>query len=207
METEFSVTDAPAIGIFAGDPAQRHYLETLAGHAGLSLVPSGTDGQAAIVIVAPDMALPAEPFIDGQVFLSLGARTQTGEHVRVLPLPAKAALLLGAIKRLLSERQAGPLQIGICDAVLDLQESLWIEDGKEPVRLTEKEVSILTTLKQAAPQSISRQFLLDKVWSYVEGVETHTLETHIYRLRQKIEADPSRPEILLTTEEGYRIAG
>ncbi|HPF77711.1 MAG TPA: helix-turn-helix domain-containing protein [Alphaproteobacteria bacterium] len=72
-----------------------------------------------------------------------------------------------------------------------------------PLKLTEKEQDILFFLYEKKGQPVSRQNLLDHVWGYVEGVETHTLETHIYRLRQKIEDNPASPELLLTNDEGY----
>ncbi len=78
--------------------------------------------------------------------------------------------------------------------------------GHKTIRLTEKESHILKLLarqKNGAP--LSRQALLDEVWGYVPGVETHTLETHIYRLRQKLEADPANPAVLVTDDEGYRL--
>ncbi len=74
------------------------------------------------------------------------------------------------------------------------------------VRLTEKETAILTFLHENKNRTVARQELLDAVWGYAEGVETHTLETHIYRLRQKIEKDAANPKILLTEENGYRLS-
>ena len=74
------------------------------------------------------------------------------------------------------------------------------------VRLTEKETAILKYLYRAGNKVVSREVLLDEVWGYNAGVNTHTLETHIYRLRQKIERDPSHAEILLTEPGGYRLA-
>lgn len=74
------------------------------------------------------------------------------------------------------------------------------------VHLTEKERDILLKLTQHPGQVIKRQELLDDVWGYADGVETHTLETHIYRLRQKIETDPTEPQWLLTEEDGYYIS-
>lgn len=73
-------------------------------------------------------------------------------------------------------------------------------------KLTDKERDMLLILIGAGGKSVTRQNLLDSVWAYAPDVETHTLETHIYRLRQKIEDDPANPVILLTDETGYRIS-
>ncbi|MBT5494999.1 MAG: winged helix-turn-helix domain-containing protein, partial [Alphaproteobacteria bacterium] len=81
-----------------------------------------------------------------------------------------------------------------------------IEDASEKkVRLTEKETSILKFLYRAGDKVVGRDTLLGKVWGYNAGVTTHTLETHVYRLRQKIELDPSNAEILVTEPGGYRL--
>jgi DNA-binding response OmpR family regulator len=73
------------------------------------------------------------------------------------------------------------------------------------VRLTEKETAILRFLYRAGLSPISREVLLQEVWGYNSGVTTHTLETHIYRLRQKIEKDVASPEILVTEPGGYKL--
>lgn len=73
------------------------------------------------------------------------------------------------------------------------------------IKLTEKEVAVLKFLYRAGTKPTSRQTLLHEVWGYNAGVSTHTLETHIYRLRQKIEPDPNRAQILLTEGGGYRL--
>jgi DNA-binding response OmpR family regulator len=73
------------------------------------------------------------------------------------------------------------------------------------IRLTEKEVAVLKYLYRAGTKPTSRNALLQEVWGYNAGVSTHTLETHIYRLRQKIEPDPNRAQILLTEGGGYRL--
>lgn len=78
------------------------------------------------------------------------------------------------------------------------------EDNKK-IRLTEKETAIIKFLYRSGEQSVSRDTLLADVWGYNAGVSTHTLETHIYRLRQKIERDPSHAEILITEGGGYRL--
>ena len=79
------------------------------------------------------------------------------------------------------------------------------EEGGRKVRLTEKETSVLRYLYRADSQAVSRDTLLSEVWGYNAGVTTHTLETHIYRLRQKIERDPSQARILITEPGGYRL--
>ncbi|MFC3123448.1 response regulator transcription factor [Pseudoroseomonas globiformis] len=73
------------------------------------------------------------------------------------------------------------------------------------VRLTAKETDILKYLYRAGGKPTSRQTLLNEVWGYSNGVSTHTLETHIYRLRQKIEVNPAQPRLLLTEHGGYKL--
>jgi DNA-binding response OmpR family regulator len=76
--------------------------------------------------------------------------------------------------------------------------------GRRKVRLTEKEAAILKFLYRAG-RVIGRDTLLGEVWGYNAAVTTHTLETHVYRLRQKIERDPAHAEILVTEPGGYRL--
>ena len=73
------------------------------------------------------------------------------------------------------------------------------------IRLTEKEAAILKFLYRAGTKPVARQVLLNEVWGYNAAVTTHTLETHIYRLRQKIEPDPSNARLLVTEGGGYRL--
>ena len=79
-------------------------------------------------------------------------------------------------------------------------------ETNKKVRLTDKEAAILKYLYRTGGKVVSRDVLLDEVWGYNAGVTTHTLETHVYRLRQKIEEDPSNARILLTEPGGYRLA-
>jgi DNA-binding response OmpR family regulator len=76
--------------------------------------------------------------------------------------------------------------------------------AKKKVRLTEKEAAIIKFLYRAG-RVIGRDTLLGEVWGYNAGVTTHTLETHVYRLRRKIERDPANAEILVTEPGGYRL--
>jgi DNA-binding response OmpR family regulator len=73
------------------------------------------------------------------------------------------------------------------------------------IRLTEKEAAILKFLYRAGSKPVARQVLLNEVWGYNAAVTTHTLETHIYRLRQKIEPDPANARLLITEGGGYRL--
>ncbi len=60
-------------------------------------------------------------------------------------------------------------------------------------------------LYRAGERTVTRDILLSEVWGSNSGVTTHTLETHIYRLRQKIERDPSNAELLVTESGGYKL--
>ncbi|GHF15359.1 DNA-binding response regulator [Kordiimonas sediminis] len=101
------------------------------------------------------------------------------------------------------------------DAVFDLgpyqfqpsAKTLVVNDNGKKIRLTEKETSILKYLYKAQGSAVSRDELLAEVWGYNSGVTTHTLETHIYRLRQKIEAEQNIDRILVTEQGGYSLKG
>lgn len=121
--------------------------------------------------------------------------------------PFKFSVLLARIRAQLRQHEQSE------DAVFNLgpyvfqpsAKTLTDEAGKK-VRLTEKETNILKFLHRAGGQVVGRDVLLHEVWGYNAGVTTHTLETHIYRLRQKIEPDPSNASLLLTESGGYRLA-
>ncbi|MBN2759639.1 MAG: response regulator transcription factor [Rhodobacteraceae bacterium] len=85
-------------------------------------------------------------------------------------------------------------------------QKMLIDEKERKIRLTEKETNILKFLYRAPEGVVPRDVLLHEVWGYNAGVTTHTLETHIYRLRQKIEPDPSNVSLLLTESGGYRLA-
>ena len=83
---------------------------------------------------------------------------------------------------------------------------LLVTADDKKIRLTEKETNILKFLYRSTEDVVPRNILLHEVWGYNAGVTTHTLETHIYRLRQKIEPDPGKARILVTENGGYRLS-
>ena len=85
-------------------------------------------------------------------------------------------------------------------------QKMLVDEKERKIRLTEKETNILKFLYRAPEGVVPRDVLLHEVWGYNAGVTTHTLETHIYRLRQKIEPDPSNASLLVTESGGYRLA-
>lgn len=117
--------------------------------------------------------------------------------------PIRLQTLLGQLDILL-RRNAVPALLPFGTAALDTRNREWNYDD-QIVSLTEKEVAILLYLWRAnAP--ITREDLLRDVWEYATDADTHTVETHIYRLRQKIERDPANPEHVLTLKAGYQLA-
>jgi DNA-binding response OmpR family regulator len=120
--------------------------------------------------------------------------------------PFRFAVLLARIRAQLRQHEASE------DAVFTIgpytfrpSAKLMVNAKGSKIRLTEKEAAILRFLYRAGQKAISREVLLQEVWGYNSGVTTHTLETHIYRLRQKIEKDPARASLLVTEAGGYRL--
>src|SRR6202021_545681 len=83
---------------------------------------------------------------------------------------------------------------------------LLLDERGKKIRLAEKKTNILKYLYRAGEKAVAREELLTEVWGYNAGVTTHTLETHVYRLRQKIEPDAQSAKLLLTETGGYRLS-
>lgn len=121
--------------------------------------------------------------------------------------PFKFAVLLARIRaQLRTHEQSEDAVFRIGDYAFRPAQKLLVDERGRKIRLTEKETNILKYLYRAAPKAAPREELLTEVWGYNAGVTTHTLETHIYRLRQKIEADPANARLLITDAGGYRLA-
>jgi DNA-binding response OmpR family regulator len=121
--------------------------------------------------------------------------------------PFKFAVLLARIRaQLRSHEQSEGAVFRLGAYEFRPSAKVLVDDSQKKIRLTEKETNILKYLYRAGEKPVSREELLAEVWGYNAGVTTHTLETHVYRLRQKIEPDPSNARLLLTEAGGYRLA-
>ena len=140
----------------------------------------------------------------GEADTILGLDSGAGDYVTK---PFKFNVLLARIRAQLRNHEASE------DAVFRIgpyefqpAAKLLVDERGRKLRLTEKEASILKYLYRAGPKAVSREELLAEVWGYNAAVTTHTLETHVYRLRQKIELDPSAAHLLVTESGGYKLA-
>lgn len=133
----------------------------------------------------------------------LGLESGANDYVNK---PFRFAVLLARIRAHLRQHEASDdatFQIG--PYTFKPSSKHLINDKGNKLRLTEKETAILRFLYRAGTQVVTRDVLLREVWGYNANVTTHTLETHIYRLRQKIESDPSTAQLLVTEAGGYKL--
>ncbi len=120
--------------------------------------------------------------------------------------PFKFPVLLARIRaQLRQHEQSEDVIFQLGPYVFKPSMKLLLAEDQSKIRLTEKETNILKFLYRSTDGVVARDVLLHEVWGYNAGVTTHTLETHIYRLRQKIEPDPSNACLLVTESGGYRL--
>lgn len=140
---------------------------------------------------------------DGESDTILGLEAGANDYVTK---PFKFAVLLARLRaHLRQHEQTEDAVFGIGPYTFRPSTKLMVDERGSKVRLTEKETAILKYLYRAGEKPVTREVLLHEVWGYNSGVTTHTLETHIYRLRQKIERDPSNAELLVTEAGGYKL--
>lgn len=109
------------------------------------------------------------------------------------------ALLAGRGEKLMVPKRIGKYLF------LEDESLLFGPDDSKKIRLTEKEMAILIRLSAANGESVSRKTLLEEVWGYKAGINSHTLETHIYRLRKKTDDLGSSSSFLKTSRDGYKL--
>ena len=128
-----------------------------------------------------------------------------GDIDAVLTKPIRLVSLVSWILTALPAGQADKLRLG--PFRLDRSHRVLVEErGGFTIRLTEKEVAVLTHLAQARGETVSRETLLDQVWGYAAGANTNTVATHVYRLRRKLRKNDALSAALVTEAGGYRLA-
>jgi DNA-binding response OmpR family regulator len=121
--------------------------------------------------------------------------------------PFRFTILLARVRaQMRAHEQAEDLMLRVGPYAFHPAGRLLIDPKGRKLRLTDKEANILKYLYRAGDKSVTREELLAEVWGYNAGVTTHTLETHVYRLRQKIESEPGNARLLITEAGGYRLA-
>jgi DNA-binding response OmpR family regulator len=138
-------------------------------------------------VTADDTITIAKPFRLSELMTRLRTRLDNGAAIGPLGDPP------------------APIRIGPYEFSLE-DKALRHDAANIRIRLTEKEAAILAFLHRMGERAVPRRELLTEVWGYNPAVTTHTLETHIYRLRRKIEADPAKACLLVTEAGGYRLA-
>jgi DNA-binding response OmpR family regulator len=152
-------------------------------------------------VLSPIVMLTAATADSDQV---LGLEAGANDYVSK---PFKFQVLLARVRAHLRSHEASEdatFQIGPYEFRPAMK--LLLSTDNKKIRLTEKETSILKYLYRAGAKAVGREELLHEVWGYNSGVTTHTLETHVYRLRQKIEPDPANARLVVTEAGGYRLA-
>ena len=201
LEGEFSICSVGSAGEALG--AMRQHGPDL---VIMSIALPDMDGKQAVKLMrgggfgAPIIMLTAQSS-DTDIVLGLEAGAND-----CVSKPFRYAVLLARIRAQLRQHQ------GTEDALLQIGGYMFrpgakhlISEAGDKLRLTEKETAILRFLHRAGREVVARDVLLREVWGYNANVTTHTLETHIYRLRQKIEADPANAQLLVTETGGYRL--
>ena len=151
-----------------------------------------TDLECPVLVITNENDVPTHVF---------GSDKRISDYIKK---PFKFTDLLSRIDFLFQKRDETTLLIG--PYTFQPAMKLLLTESSEEIRLTEKETSMLLFLYHSKDYVVQRDTLLHEVWGYSTDVTTHTLETHVYRLRQKMKPGPRDMDLLVTEAGGYRLA-
>ena len=201
LHAEFAVAEAPD-----AETARQHIRETPPDIVIMDVGLPDMDGREAVKLLRLEgfkrpiiMLTGRDSDADTVIGLEAGANDYVVKPFRFAVLLARIRVQL----RLHDASEEAEFPIGPYVFRPSTKTLLDAKGGK--LRLTEKEAAILRFLHRAERQSVAREVLLREVWGYNANVTTHTLETHIYRLRQKIEDNPTDARLLVTDGGGYKL--
>lgn len=185
---------------FGCDPSERGLARAAGRRLDAILLDAGRDPEAEMRLAGRlHLLAPATPLFILAEIPQEGAAAEDR-----IAKPVRISELVIRLRARLGQNGARPVSIGPYAFRPEVKLLVDWASGRE-VRLTEKETAILEFLLRAGSRVTGRDTLLGEVWGYHSGVTTHTLETHIYRLRHKIEPDPAHAQIVITEPGGYRL--
>ncbi len=196
------MTPARRILLAVNDAVLRDAITEYLTAAGHAVVPWPGSGSADLAVVddrhpeAP--ALCAAAKARTRVVLAIGASLAGADTIVERPLR------LGTLGAKVAELTRNRTAVRVGPWRFDVEARLLAGDDGTRVRLTDKETAILAFLAHH-DGTVTRERLLAEVWGYSAAITTHTLETHIYRLRRKLERDPTQARFLVTEDGGYRL--
>lgn len=204
---QFSLYDEFAVASESSATKGIHHVRS--NHVDLLVIDVGLpdmDGREAVKILRRDGVKIPIVMLTGHDTDSdtiLGLEAGANDYVTK---PFRFAVLLARIRaQLRAHEQSEDAIFNVGHYSFKPAQKLLIDHEGAKIRLTEKETAIVKYLYRAEQKTVGRDELLEQVWGYNSGVTTHTLETHIYRLRQKIEKDPSNARLLVTEGGGYKL--
>ncbi len=121
---------------------------------------------------------------------------------QIFGYPVRVGRVLDCLLVLIA-RQQDDVEISVGRYVLKASRNVLSAEGAADIKVTDTEKRLLLALFDAGADGLPRDLLLERVWGMRADLDTHTVETHIYRLRQKIEVDKAKPVVLLTKGDGY----
>lgn len=190
--------------VVANNPAEyQAFAEILKGRSAGALVLAEVNDEARVALICPSGDRAG---VTGIPMLVLGGHTDpTSVREEILPIPASLSGIMTRLEVLALQDRGTIEPIAYRGWVLHPARSHIVDPVGRNISLTDTETRLLAILFDAKGQELDKDTLLQRVWGYRQGLDTHTLETHIYRLRQKMETNPTSPNFLMTTDNGYRL--